>query len=263
MKDFERWRRDPIAFISEVLCDPDNDAKAFVLYREEEQFLRQALTLTPDGNLPYPELLFSAPKKSGKTALAAMAMLYVIVCLGGQYAEGYALANDLEQSTGRVFAACTRIIECSPLLKDTAKITATKIEFLSTGATIQAIASDYAGAAGPNPNFVVFDELWGYTSERSRRLWDEMVPPPTRRVAARLTVSYAGFEGESVLLDELHQRGLQGEQMGIDRERFCFDGMVRRVRGFEPASDDFGSETTRMGRRGRLDEARFDRHCRV
>jgi hypothetical protein len=50
--------------------------------------------------------------------------------------------------------------------------------------------------------------LWGYVSERSRRLWDEMVPPPTRKIACRLTVTYAGFSGESVLLEELYKRGL-------------------------------------------------------
>src|SRR5262245_33131965 len=46
-----------------------------------------------------------------------------------------------------------------------------------------------------------FDELWAYTSEGARRLWDEMVPVPTRKVSGRLTVTYAGFEGESVLLE--------------------------------------------------------------
>jgi phage terminase large subunit-like protein len=38
-------------------------------------------------------------------------------------------------------------------------------------------------------------------------LWDELVPPPTRKVACRLTTTYAGFEGESLLLEELHKRG--------------------------------------------------------
>jgi hypothetical protein len=46
------------------------------------------------------------------------------------------------------------------------------------------------------------------TSERSRRLWDEMVPPPTRKIACRLTVTYAGFASESVLLEELYKRWL-------------------------------------------------------
>src|SRR5439155_5210155 len=123
---------DPVAFIREVLVDPET-GEPFVLYEAQERFLREALTLTPDGRLRYPELVFSAPKKSGKTALAAFVVLYVIVVLGGPYAEAYLLANDLEQSTGRVFQAVGRIIEASPLLRDAAKITQNKIEFPSTG----------------------------------------------------------------------------------------------------------------------------------
>ena len=128
----------------------------------------------PDGRLPYPELVFGAIKKSGKTATAAMALIYVVMVLGGPFAEGYCVANDFEQAQGRFFQAASRIIEASPLLSSSAKITANKIEFTSTGATITAIAADYAGAAGANPTITIFDELWGYTSERSQRLFDEM-----------------------------------------------------------------------------------------
>ena len=35
---------------------------------------------------------------------------------------------------------------------------------------------------------------------------DELVPVPTRQTACRLTVSYAGFTGESVLLEDLYRR---------------------------------------------------------
>jgi hypothetical protein len=91
-------------------------------------------------------------------------------------------------------------------------VTRDRIEFVN-GSTIQALASDYAGAAGANPTFVVFDELWGYASERAHRLWDEMVPVPTRVISARLTVTYAGFEGESDLLEKLYRRGLRGEMV--------------------------------------------------
>jgi phage terminase large subunit-like protein len=97
-----------------------------------------------------------------------------------------------------------------------ARITADKITFPATGAVIAALASDYAGAAGSNPTVSIFDELWAFTSEPSRRLWDEMVPPPTRKVACRVTVTYAGFDGESALLDELHKRGLAQPMVGPD-----------------------------------------------
>jgi phage terminase large subunit-like protein len=142
-----------------------------------------------------------------------MAVLYVIVCLAGNYGEALCAANDQEQAVSRVFQAIARIIEASPLLRDSAKITANRIEFTATNATIIAIASDYAGAAGSNPSIVCFDELWAYTSEKSRRLWDELVPVPTRKVSVRLTVTYAGFEGESETLEELYKRGIQGEEI--------------------------------------------------
>jgi hypothetical protein len=61
-----------------------------------------------------------------------------------------------------------------------------------------------------------FDELWGYTAESDRRLWDELVPPPTRKAAWRLTVTYAGFSGESVLLADLYQRGIAQPQIAPD-----------------------------------------------
>jgi hypothetical protein len=211
------WASDPIAFITEVLRNPET-GRAFELYPRQEQFLRLALTPTAEGRLPFPELLFAAPKKSGKTGLAAMCQIYVVVALGGPYAEGYCVANDFEQAQGRVFQSVARIVETSPLLKRTAKLTSNRIEF-SSGATITAISSDYSSAAGANPNIVTFDELWGYTSERSHRLWDEMVPVPTRKVSVRLTTSYAGFEGESDLLWELYQRGLRGDQQARDLHR--------------------------------------------
>jgi phage terminase large subunit-like protein len=201
---------DIIRFIADVLRNPET-GRPFELYPVQERFLREAFTLTPDGRLPYPELVYAAIKKSGKTATAAIALPYVVRVLGGPYAEGYCVANDLEQAEGRVFQACCRIIEASPKLRaDVKSMTRNRIEFVN-GSTIQALASDFASAAGSNPTFVVFDELWGYTSERSHRLWDEMVPVPTRKVSARLTVTYAGFSGESDLLEALYKRGLAGE----------------------------------------------------
>lgn len=203
---------DIITFLRDVVINY-NTGKPYELYPVQERFLREAFTLTEDGRLPFAELLYGAPKKSGKTELAAMCMLYVIVVLGGAFAEGYCCANDLEQSEGRVFRACKRIIEASPmLLRELARpMTRDTIEF-KNGATIKALASDYAGAAGTAPSFVVFDELWAVTSERGHRLWDEMVVPvPTRTISARLTVTYAGFSDESDLLEKLYRRGLQGE----------------------------------------------------
>jgi phage terminase large subunit-like protein len=204
-----------VSFIETTLNDPET-GRPFVLTPAERAFLSRAFELGPDGRLKRPELVFSAPKKSGKTAFAAMVAIYVVRVLGGRFAEAYCLANDKEQAQSRVYQAIGRIIEASPLLRPDAKIREDKIEFRSTGGTITALSSDYASAAGANPSISIFDELWAYTSERSHRLWDEMVPPPTRKIACRLTVTYAGFEGEGGLLRALYKRGIAGEQVGPD-----------------------------------------------
>ena len=206
-----RWRADPIQFIQEVLIDPES-GRPFVLLDAECAFLKHAFATGPDGRLLYPELIYSCPKKSGKTAFAAIFVITIVLLFGGKYAEGICAANDHEQSIDRVFTAIKRIIECSPLLRDEAKVTADKITI--AGAVISAIPSNYASAAGANPVVTVFDEIWAYDRERLRRLFDEFVPPPTRRIACRLTVTYAGFEGEGTLLEELYRRGLKQPQVG-------------------------------------------------
>jgi phage terminase large subunit-like protein len=214
---------DAAQFIEETLIDPET-CELFVLTEAEKTFLEHAFELTADERLRYPELVFSGPKKSGKTGFAAMILIYVVRVLGGRYAEGYCVANDYEQAAGRVFQAAARIIEASPLLSLDTRITSEKITFISTGATITAISSDYVSAAGANPTVSIFDELWGFTSERSQRLFDEMVPPPTRGLACRLTVTYAGFEGESELLEGLYKRGMAGQQVAPDL--YAADGLL-------------------------------------
>jgi phage terminase large subunit-like protein len=202
------WKADPIAFIEQVLVNPETLAP-FKLYPEEITFLREAFRLAPDGRMLHTELVFSAGKKSGKTALAAMIALYSAVVLAGQNGEIYALANDLEQSQSRVFKAVAQILEASPLLRDSVDITANRIVFRSTGTFIAAVANDYQGFSGANPTLNIYDELAYYTSEGSRRLWDEGIPSPARKISFRLSVSTAGFDGEPSPLRDLYDRAMK------------------------------------------------------
>ena len=216
-----RWRANPIGFIQQVLIDPETK-KPFVLLDAERAFLRHAFATGTDGRLVYREQVYACPKKSGKTTFAAIFVITIVLLYGGAYAEAICAANDRDQSIERVFAMIKRIIECSPQLRDQAKMTTDKITI--GDAVIIAIPNDYASAAGSNPVVSVFDELWGYTNERSRRLFEELVPPPTRGIACRLSVTYAGFEGKSVLLEELYRRGLQ--QLRVAPDLYAGDGLL-------------------------------------
>jgi phage terminase large subunit-like protein len=223
LSELSRWRQNPIAFIETVLVNPET-GEPFELLPAERAFLAYAFQLDENGKLRFPELLYSCPKKSGKTTFAALIVIVMLLLFGASYPEATLCANDQEQSRGRVFEMCRRIIEASPVLKREARVTESRITFPVLNATITAIASDAASAAGGAQCISVFDELHAYVSERSRRLWDEMVPPPTRKIACRLTVSYAGYEGESVLLQELHKRGKALPQVGKDL--YAGDGLL-------------------------------------
>jgi terminase large subunit-like protein len=216
-----RYCANPVLFVEDVLINPET-GKPFVLLKAEKKFFKHAFKRCRNGRLLYPEQVYACPKKSGKSTFAAIYIITMVLLFGGPYAEAICAANDFEQSVARVFEAIKRIIECSPLLRRAAKITANKITI--AGAVITAIPNSYASAAGSNQVVAVFDELWAYDSERSRRLFDELVPPPTRKVACRLTVTYAGFEGESRLLKELYDRGLQQPQVAPNL--YAGDGML-------------------------------------
>ena len=117
----------------------------------------------------------------------------------------------------------TQLLTHNPALGKSAKVKAASIE-LTNGTLISAIASDYKGAAGARHSLVIYDELWGYQSESAQRLFEELTPPPTEPDAWVLAVTYAGFSGESTLLEGIYKRGLKGERLDEDLEVFRADG---------------------------------------
>jgi phage terminase large subunit-like protein len=202
----ERWQREPVRFINEVLRNP-KDGQPFELFDAQKQFFKYAWQTGDDGRLLYPEQCIGWVKKTGKTSTAAMHGLTTMLVFGGRYAEGYCISNDLEQAQGRVFTAIRQICESSPLLRRETAITQSRISFPQTGAVIQALGADATSAAGAHPCWASADELWGFQTERSRRLFDELVPVPTQRISVRLTTTHAGYSGESQLLQEMYNKG--------------------------------------------------------
>jgi phage terminase large subunit-like protein len=165
----------------------------------------------------YTEQVFSAGKKSGKTGLAAMMVIYAAAVLAGPGGEIYLLANDVEQAQSRVYKAISLILQASPLLKGAVEITQSKIVFRSTGTAIIAMANEFKSFSGANPSLNVYDELAYYNSENARRMFDEGVPSPARRISFRLSVSTAGFDGEPSPLRDLYDRAMErGEQIAPD-----------------------------------------------
>jgi phage terminase large subunit-like protein len=193
----------PITFIDRLI-KKNELGQPFRLTDEQRDILRLAFAFDSNGRLPWDTILYSCVKKSGKTTLNGALTLWWGFTQEPPN-EILVLANDLEQTLARVYKTMEGIIAHNPELKAEAE-PQTKTIFLANGTTITAISGDYAGAAGSNHGLVSYDELWAYTSESSRRLWEELTPVPTRRNSIRFITTYAGFEGESELLMDLYKQ---------------------------------------------------------
>lgn len=166
------------------------------------------------------QMIWSCPKKSGKTAIAGLVARYVAEHFT-QRGEVLCMANDLEQSIGRVFKASKDSIELNPdydrhnhRLGDRWHVLARELLHEPSGTTIKAISSDYKGEAGANPVLTLWTELWGYTSETSRRFWSELTPVPTRKRSFRFIETYAGYTDESdILLDVYNTAVKRGRRL--------------------------------------------------
>jgi phage terminase large subunit-like protein len=161
---------------------------------------------TPDarGRYPYSTVLWSQPKKSGKTTFAS--------AVGAWYAaeveapnEVLCLANNQEQSAGRIYGNALATLKRLGCHVPTATTSKPEVR-LPNGTRFVAIANNFAGAAGGNYGLTLWSELWTFTKERERRLWEELTPVPTRRNSIRWVETYAGFEDTSELLLSLFLR---------------------------------------------------------
>lgn len=175
------------------------NAKKLVLEPFQRRILRQIFAINPaTGRFPYRTVVLSMPKKSGKSTLGAAITAYFAANVEAPNAV-YILANDREQSAGRIF----KFVQ--PTLYDlNAKKDGKYGLFLPNGTEVRAITSDPDKEAGASYGLTVWDELWAFTSARSRLLFDEMMPVLTRNISMRLIVTYAGFEDSSDLLLQLY-----------------------------------------------------------
>ena len=207
----------PADFIDKVIRNTEK-GEPFKLSPYQRRVLDLAFRRDSQDRLRYQQIVWSEIKKSGKTFLAACLALWW--GFTRRHTEIIITANDLEQSISRVFKTMADLIEQNPALKAEAKVYSNEIH-IANGTEIKAISSDYKGAAGSRHSLVVYDELWGFESEKARRLYEELTPPPSEASAWILVVTYAGFLGEADLLESIYQRGMAGRR--IDEELECYE----------------------------------------
>jgi phage terminase large subunit-like protein len=176
-----------------------------LLAAHQQRILRAALERDALGRFRWTTVVYSCPKKSGKTRVAALVAAWLAATMG-RYNEIYCLANDGKQSADRVLAAVKKANELGRMgWRDKM----TRIE-LPNGSFIEAVPVDPTGEAGANPTATLWSEMWGFRLSAKERLWSEFTIPPTRYgKAIRWVESYAGYTGESPVLEQLYHEGVE------------------------------------------------------
>lgn len=218
----EQLRRDPIAFADTVL-KLNEKGEPWTLSRHQRRVLARFLRRDSAGRLMFRHLLWGEPKKSGKTLLAALAVLWWGFVTPST--EILIVANDLDQAVGRVFRTAAALVHHNRALRDYVTVRAEELLF-SNRTIAPAIAGDYRGAAGSRHSFYSLDEPWAITQERAERLIEEITLPATEANAWALWTTTAGIVGESMVLQRPYERGLAGTRVDDELEMYEADELA-------------------------------------
>lgn len=177
----------------------------------QQAVLREALRKDENGLFVYSLVLWSDIKKSAKSTIAAAVALYLAWFT--PYETVRIVANDLKQADSRTFYYIKRAIELNPRLKAACNVRNYHID-LPNRTTIDAIPVDPHGEAGGGDLITCFTELWAAKNKAAQALWSETTLSPLKfGRSIRWAESYAGFEAQSPILEQLYSEGVQNGQV--------------------------------------------------
>ncbi len=211
IQKYEPWNAVPFVPFVETFFLLEN-GENIKLEQWQKDFFNHAFSIDEKGKLKYKHITFSTIKKSGKSACAAMVVLwYAFSGIAEPENEIIMAANSATQAEDRVYKTIKRVIEKSAILSSQCRKIHDKGIELKNGTVIKPIASEYSTAAGSNQGMSSFDELWGFVNPRDIELWTELTPPPTRFNGIRFVSTYAGIRGESLLLENIYKAMVRDE----------------------------------------------------
>lgn len=184
-------------------------ANLITLYDCQRRPLELALKRDASGNYVYNTILWSWPKKSAKSSIIAAVCDYVADQRPRSQIK--LIANDLKQADSRVGFYIRESIKLAQRSGQRTGIKMTpsgyKIEY-PNGSRIDMIPIDPTGEAGGNDDLIVYSELWGWKHTAHQRMWSEMTLSPTKwGNSQRWIDTYAGYVGESPILEQLYDTG--------------------------------------------------------
>lgn len=185
------------------------------LHPYQRACLIEALRRDPlTGKFIYDIVVWSDIKKSAKSVIAAAVML--ARAFHHDYGFFRVVGNDQKQAMSRVFGFMETALRLNRRIGARASINRLLIS-LDTGSKIEAVAVDPKGEAGGADDMVEFTELHAASNKASMAMWTEVTISPLKHgYAQRWIDTYAGWSGESPLLEQLYQAGVkEGHRLSL------------------------------------------------
>lgn len=199
-------------------------SKPIKLFLFQKGILRWLTQRGANGRFRFSTVLYGTVKKSGKSTIGGLVARWVAEAQT-RYGEVYTVGNDAKQARERGFKEARRSIELTPgfmygrrVLPGRWDVREASMRCHLTGSKIEAIAVDARGEAGGHPAFSLWTELWGYEHTDALRFWDEMTRDPTQPDSVRWVETYAGYDGESMLLYGLYEAATKNGRQITNRE---------------------------------------------
>lgn len=226
----------PAEFISQYFYVYDTEA-LFVWHPSQLHAFHEATKRDQQDRFKYHTVLWSWPKKSAKSTIIAAIVDYL--CLYTAKAHIRLIGNDLRQADSRVgyylrenikigarkgYGLSEQALALQEIRRDThIRPSGYNIEY-PNGSIVEMVPIDPSGEAGGNDDLVVFSELWGWKHKSHRDMWTELTISPNRfGQAQRWIDTYAGFEGDSPILEELYSAVVSDEtRIKIPHNAECY-----------------------------------------
>lgn len=207
------------------------------LYDCQKYAIAEALRTDANGMYVYDTVLWSWMKKSAKSTCVAGIADYV-ACKKDK-ARIRLIANDRKQADSRVGYymrenikigakrgyGTSELADYMQQFRQATKITPSgyTIEY-PNGSLVEMIPVDPTGEAGGNDDLIIFSELWGWKHTAHQQMWAEATIASTRfGKAQRWIDTYAGFEGESPILENLYSEVVKDEnRLDIPHNAECY-----------------------------------------
>lgn len=195
---------DPVKWIEREFYIPET-GKAIVLEPYQRAVLTEAFR-RENGNFVYSLVMWGDIKKSAKSTIAAAVVLWL--AWHWDWETCRVVGNDLKQASSRTFFYIERALKLNSRFTPHMKLKINHID-IDNQTSIAAIPVDPKGEAGGGDLITCFTELWAAKNEAAQQLWSETTLSPLKfGKSIRFCESYAGFEGESPILENIYDQGV-------------------------------------------------------